>query len=148
MVTLYRPNSLFRDFNRVANQINNFGRGAASPMTAIAASGLGIDWKVEDDQVVISAELPGVDPEEINISLEKGNRLTIAGERKIVSNDDDEDVTFIRRERRFGSFSRSMQLPFNIAEDGVEATYSNGILTISLARAEADKPRQIAVKSS
>ncbi len=148
MVTLYRPNSLFRDFNRFANQLNKMTLGSNPVVAASAADTLGINWQVEEDQVVVSAEVPGMNPEDFDISLEKGNHLTITGERMTISEEEAENVTFIRRERRVGSFIRKMQLPYHIAENGIEADYSNGILTITLPRAEEDKPRQIVVKSS
>jgi len=91
----------------------------------------------------ISAELPGLESKEIQISA-SGKNLTLAGERKIASQG--EHVKYHRREREGGQFSRVIALPNEIEADNVEATYSNGILSITVPKAAAAKPKQIAVK--
>ena len=101
-------------------------------------------WTNEDGAVV-EAKLPGVSPEDIDISVE-GQTVTIAGSRAQEALEDDE--RYLRRERRFGNFSRSFELPFSIEASQVEATFKNGILNITLPQAEADKPKKIAVKSA
>jgi HSP20 family protein len=100
-------------------------------------------WTNEDGAVV-TAELPGLDPNDIDISV-VNDTLTIKGKR----NPDDcgEDVRFHRRERGCGSFSRSFQLPFQVEPGKVGATFKNGVLEIKLPRAEADKPRKITIKA-
>ena len=91
----------------------------------------------------ISAELPGLESKEIQISA-TGKNLTLAGERKIASQG--EHVKYHRREREGGQFSRVIALPNEIEADNVEASYSNGILSITVPKAAAAKPKQIAVK--
>ena len=94
---------------------------------------------------MISAELPSFNRDNINISLEN-NVLTIAGERS--AGDYGDNATFLRRERRFGKFTRSFKLPFGVDADSIRAEFVNGILTINLPRIEAEKPRQIEVNAA
>ena len=90
-----------------------------------------------------TAELPGFDPEGLDISV-VNDTLTLSGNRCA---DDVEGATYHRRERRCGKFTRSFQLPFLVEGTDVEATFEQGVLKIELPRAEADKPKKIAVKA-
>ncbi|MDT8898176.1 Hsp20/alpha crystallin family protein [Thermanaerothrix sp. 4228-RoL] len=94
---------------------------------------------------VVTVELPGVNPEQIEVSV-VGDTLTLRGKR--VAEDLPEGARYQRRERFQGEFARSLQLPFSIDADHVEAQYENGILTITLPRAEADKPKRITVQAA
>ena len=100
---------------------------------------------MNEDGAIAEAKLPGVNPEEIDISVE-GETVTIAGNRTAAELEDGEK--YLRRERRNGNFSRSFELPFAVETNAVEATFKNGILHISLPKAEADKPKKIAVKTA
>ncbi|MBN1671995.1 MAG: Hsp20/alpha crystallin family protein [Kiritimatiellae bacterium] len=100
---------------------------------------------VSDDAVVLEAELPGVDPKAVEISLEDG-LLRLSGNREPVALKDGE--AFYRRERRHGRFNRAFRLPFAVDGKKVKASYKHGILTITLERAEEDKPRKIAVEAA
>jgi HSP20 family protein len=100
-------------------------------------------WTNEDGQV-ISAEMPGVHPDDIDIDV-TGDALSISGERK--PDEIAKEAHYHRRERSYGSFSRTVQLPFMVDTSKVEASFKNGILLINLPRAEADKPKKIAIKS-
>ena len=99
-------------------------------------------WTNEDGAVV-SAELPGVVPEDIDISV-VNDTLTISGARKP---EEAEGATYTRRERGHGEFTRTFQLPFLVQGDRVKATFDNGVLHITLPRAEEDKPKRIEVKA-
>jgi HSP20 family protein len=100
-------------------------------------------WTNEDGQV-ISAEMPGVHPDDIDIDV-TGDALSISGERK--PDEIAKEAHYHRRERSYGSFSRTVQLPFIVDTNKVEASFKNGVLLISLPRAEADKPKKISIKS-
>jgi HSP20 family protein len=100
-------------------------------------------WTNEDGQL-ITAEMPGVNPEDLHIDV-TGDALSISGERKQIEMP--EGARYHRRERSFGTFSRTVQLPFMIDPSNVEASFENGVLQIRLPRAEADKPKKIQVKS-
>jgi HSP20 family protein len=99
-------------------------------------------WTSEDGQV-ITAEVPGVDVDDIDISV-TGKVLTLSGSRK--TEYIAEEVRYHRQERGYGKFKRSIKLPFPVAADQVKATFDKGILTIELPRAEEDKPKKITVK--
>jgi len=100
-------------------------------------------WIGEDD-VLVEAELPGMNPDEIEITT-RGDILYIKGSRDPETLG--EGCRYHRQERGFGRFSRGLQLPFNVNSDKVEANYEKGMLQITLPQAEEDKPRKIAIKS-
>lgn len=97
-----------------------------------------------DHEAIVRAVVPGMDPEKLEIQV-VGDLLTLRGQRE--SEALQENQTWLRRERPSGTFSRSLQLPFHVDSDRVSARARNGILTITLPRAEQEKPRKIAVKS-
>jgi HSP20 family protein len=101
-------------------------------------------WTNEDGTIV-TAELPGFDPGEIDISV-VGDTLTLKGGREPVELQ--EGATYHRRERGCGRFSRAFRLPFEVESDEVEAVFEKGVLRISLPRAEAEKPKKVTVKAS
>jgi len=113
-------------------------------------SGLGmlhspaVDMLENEDEVVVKASLPGVRSDDINISV-TGDALTIRGEMK--SERDEEKDNYIFRERRSGSFSRSLALPTSVIAEKAKAEFENGILTLSLPKAEEVKPKTITVKA-
>jgi len=94
-------------------------------------------------ELVITAELPGMSRESIDIRLEN-NMLTIRGERRKASETKDEQ--FHRVERAYGTFSRSFSLPATVDPNKVSADYKEGVLTITLPTREESKPRQIQVQ--
>jgi HSP20 family protein len=102
-------------------------------------------WTNYSEGAVVTAELPGVDASTINISA-TGDTLTISGNCQPLEEPDGEK--YHRQERTYREFNRAVQLPFAVDTEGVEATMEKGILRIALPRAEAEKPRQITVKSS
>lgn len=131
-------NRMQREFERMASAFSTDGDRVAATFPAMNA------W-TNDNEEIVTAELPGVNPSDIEISV-VNDVLTISGERKPV--DPAEDMRYHRRERLCGKFSRSIQLAFVVDPNQVNAVYENGILSVKLPRAEADKPRKIAVKSS
>ncbi len=97
-----------------------------------------------EDSAIATAELPGVKIEDIEVSVEN-DTLTLRGSRQ--PEELAEGATYHRRERRCGAFTRSFRLPFRVEGEKVEATFENGVLRIYLPRAEADRPRKIAIKA-
>ena len=95
------------------------------------------------DSYFISAELPGVNSADLDLSV-TANQVTLAGERKI--SEEAADARYHRREREAGRFSRAVALPGDIDSDHVKARMVDGVLTVTIAKAEKAKPRQIAVK--
>jgi HSP20 family protein len=98
----------------------------------------------DDDAFYLRAEIPGVKAAELSISALR-NRVTIAGKREIPREQD--RVSYHRKERPEGNFNRVVALPAEVDAERVDARYAEGILTLTLPKAEQAKPRQIAVKS-
>ena len=101
-----------------------------------------LDVQEDKDNFRVSVELPGLKREDIQVSLEEG-ALVISGERKTETLD--EGIAVHRQERYYGRFSRVLALPSAVAEDKVKAAYKDGILTVTLPKAEEAKPKTIAV---
>lgn len=106
---------------------------------------LALDVSENDDDYVVRASLPGMNPDDLDISF-SDNTLTIKGETKAEHTDENEKWHL--RERRFGSFMRSISVPSAINADEIDANFENGILTLTLPKAEEVKPRRISVKAS
>jgi HSP20 family protein len=104
-----------------------------------------VDLYEDKDNVTVKAELPGMKREEIEVSLHDGT-LTISGERKGEEKVENADAR--RTERFVGRFHRTLTLPSTVKADQVNAQYKDGILTVTLPKAEEAKPRQIHVKAS
>ena len=122
------------------------GEGFGRPLSLWPESGLVdvfVDMYQTGKDVVIKATLPGVDAEDVQISV-SGDLLTIKGEHS------EEDVVneadYIHRERRYGTFSRSLPLPVSVNSDKAEAVFDKGVLTVTLPKKEGAKPKQIKAK--
>jgi len=95
-----------------------------------------------EKEVTVRAEIPGVDPKDVEVTV-SGNLLTIAGEKKDVS--EEKGKNFYRSECSYGSFRRSVALPEGVDADKVQAEYSNGVLTVRVAKSKTAAPRKITV---
>jgi HSP20 family protein len=107
-----------------------------------AAEMLPVDVYETEDQLVVKATVPGVKPEEIEVTV-TGDLLTIKGEFK-----EEEKVdkpNYLRQERRYGSFCRQVSLPDGVSADKANATFENGVLTLEMPKAEAVKPKTVKV---
>lgn len=98
----------------------------------------------DNDNLYVRAEVPGISPKDLDISAQ-GRRLSISGKRAIANESD--RASYHRKERAEGAFNRTVSLPVEIDLTKVEAQYQNGILTVTLPKAEVAKPRQIQVKA-
>jgi len=98
----------------------------------------------DDDNFYVRAEIPGIKPNELSISALR-NRISLSGKREIPR--EHERVSYHRKERAEGSFSRTVTLPTEIAADRIDARYADGVLTLTLPKAEEAKPRQITVRT-
>jgi len=103
-----------------------------------------LDLSDRGDSLVAELEVPGMDPKDINISV-TGDVLTISGEKKREKEEKEHDYHLV--ERSYGKFSRSVRLPSTVNPDRVEASYKDGILSISLDKAEQAKTKRIEVKA-
>ena len=144
----------FQSFDPVGNMLalqQELDRFLRNPAYNLGPSGYGAYPPVnifedqEHHEVVVTAELPGVDPAKLNISGQE-HTLTISGERQ--RNEAGNAVGHHRRERATGQFSRSIQLAENLDLSKASAKYNAGVLVIRVPRAESSKPRQIMVQGA
>jgi len=104
-----------------------------------------VDVKETDNEILVSAEMPGIDPKDVELSLENG-MLTIRGQKR-EEREDKEGETVISREISYGSFSRSLALPGDVQADKASASYDKGVLKITVPKAEGSKATRIAIQS-
>jgi HSP20 family protein len=123
---------MLRVFDTVAGRDSDFAAGVFPPLNVTQ----------DDNNFYIRAEVPGVKAADLSISALR-NRVSIAGKREIPKEND--KVSYHRKERAEGEFSRTVSLPAEVVADKVEARYADGVLTLTLPKAEEAKPRQIAV---
>lgn len=110
---------------------------------APAEGSLALDMYETEDAAVVKTSVPGIKPDDIDITI-SGNTLTIAGETK--KEEEVKDENYIRRERRYGSFSRSVILPQDLEPDKAEASFDDGVLTLTIPKAPEAKPKVIKIK--
>jgi HSP20 family protein len=122
---------------------DSFVRGSRALPGDVEAGLLPLDVYQTDNDVVIKATIPGITPEEVDIFI-TGDTVTIKGEQKEESEVKEED--YMLKERRYGSFSRSITIPVSVKSDKADATFDNGVLTLTLPKAEEIKPKQIKIK--
>lgn len=103
-----------------------------------------LDVIEEDDAVIVKADVPGLDPKDIDISI-SGQNLTIKGEK--AEEKEEEGKNYHRSERRYGAFTRTVSLPTNVDADKIRAEYSKGVLKIVLPKVQAERPKRIPIKS-
>ncbi len=136
----------FRDFWGMRSLLDRFYDTGSSPSGTTwftTALDLALDVAETDAEYVVKASLPGINPDELEITYDS-NVLTIKGE--IRKEDDYEDERYHIRERRFGSFSRSISLPYAVKADEIEANYEAGILKLILPKSEEAKPKRIKIR--
>ncbi|MDL2328241.1 Hsp20/alpha crystallin family protein [Desulfosarcina sp. OttesenSCG-928-A07] len=119
--------------------------GAATGRTASPDAGVfpAINISEDTDNYYISAELPGVKAADLDLNV-TANQLTLAGDRKI--SEEAEDVRYHRREREAGHFSRAIALPGDIDAGRVTARMTDGVLAVTVPKAEKAKPRQVKIQ--
>ena len=116
--------------------------GLAMPLNG---SDLAVDMYETKDDVIVKATLPGVKPEDVEITI-TGDTLNIRGETRDETETKDKD--YIRRERRYGEFARSVTLPAGLQTDKADAKFDNGVLTLQIPKSDQVKPKSIKVKAS
>ena len=130
--------SLQEQANRVFNELLGRSREESS-LTSWAPA---VDIFETEHELVVKADLPDVDPKELDIRVEN-NVLTIRGERKFEKKVNEEN--YLRVERTYGAFSRSFSLASTVNSEAIKADYQNGVLTLSIPKREEAKPKQIRV---
>ncbi len=137
--------SVFSELDRMRQDMDRLMGGGGGRFFSMPTAGVFPLVNLTEDKngYYVRAELPGLKAGELNISV-TGNSLSISGQRKIAS--EGQDIRYHRREREAGSFSRIVSLPGEVDSDKVDAKLKDGILTVHVPKAEAAKPKQIAVK--
>ena len=137
----------FRELERIQRQMDRLAQGMGGAELYPRRVGVYplVNLSEDPDHIYVRAELPGVNPEDLDITIQD-QQLILRGQRKIATVE--KDVKYHRRERESGFFRRILRLPARIDPNKVEAASQNGILTITLSKPEEVKPRQITVKSA
>ncbi len=131
------------DLDRVRRDIARLLEAAAGETSVSAGVFPPLNLTQDDDNFYLRAEVPGVKPDELSISALR-NRVTLSGKREIPT--EEKPVSYHRKERAEGAFSRSISIPIEVDASRADARFADGILTLTLPKAEAAKPRQITVK--
>ena len=130
--------NLRRTVDRLFDNVGSDGEWSQPSMW-----GLAVDVVENQDEFIVKASVPGINPDDLDVSY-SGDTLTIKGEIK-----SDEDVNgeqYHLRERRYGTFTRSISLPTKVKGEAIEASYKEGVLNLRLPKAEEVKPKRIAIK--
>src|SRR6516162_1426519 len=136
----------FRELSALQNRMSRlfedqYGSGREESLTA-GAFVPPVDIYEDEHGIQLKLEVPGIDQKDLDVQVEN-NVLTVTGERKFEKEEKEEN--FRRVERRYGSFTRSFTLPNTVSTDNITADYSNGVLTVRLAKRAEAKPKQIRV---
>ena len=137
----------FRDLMSIQNEMTRlFGRtyGGEVGDSTRGAWAPALDVFETQEKFVITMELPGVSSDDVDISVEDST-LMVRGERKFYSEQQEEP--FLRIERRFGEFSRSLTLPSTADAESIQVSFDQGVLTIEVPKREEAKPRKISIKA-
>ncbi|PSQ53390.1 MAG: heat-shock protein [Bacteroidetes bacterium QH_10_64_37] len=139
-----------RNLNSLQNEIDRvFDRFFPSREQTQESSSSRAVWRPQmdltetDESYRLHLDMPGMSKDELKISYQD-NELVVSGERKSTHTDEDEE--FVRVERSFGQFRRSFTLPRTVDADNIDATYDNGVLTVTVPKTEKVKPRQIEIQ--
>ena len=131
----------FREMRRMQSEMNRMFSGSAAAGQEFPPMNL---W-FGDNSLVVTAEIPGVAPQDVDITVHQ-NLLTLTT-RSQPESLDEKNVVWHRRERRYGASSRTVQLPFRVDPDRVQARCRDGVIEIELRRPEEDRPRKIQVQA-
>lgn len=151
MAIFRHPNWLWPDVSSALEDFEKARRQMDRLVSAFTGAGMGpavsgvfppLTVKENGDSIFIEAEVPGIRPEDIDISVH-GKTLTLSGERKP---EDAGNVSYHRRERKWGSFRKAITLPDEVNAENVQAECRSGVLKIVLTKAEQTKPRKIEIK--
>lgn len=141
------PWSIFDDLESMQDDMNRLfaARGQERPLRRSRPTYPLLNVWSSADGLVIDAELPGVDPKDVDVSV-RGDELTLRG--KVNVRESGKGETYHRRERPVGEFARMLQLPFRADSGGVKASYKNGVLRLTVPRSQEEKPKKVAVEAA
>ena len=135
MFSILNPFRGVQAFEQDLGRILGSGRQAYPPVNVYASI----------DDVVVTSEIPGIEAKGIDLTV-VGDTLTLKAERKPVNLKEGEN--WHRNERGYGSFTRTIKLPYNVDSESIDARYDKGILKLTLPRAGSDKPRKINIRTT
>lgn len=102
-----------------------------------------IDITEDEKGTYFYVEIPGMKKEDIKVSVNEENIITIKGDKKVYDNK--EELSFVRVERNFGEFTRSFMLPENVERDSIKAKFEDGVLSITLSKKEPEQPKEVEI---
>jgi len=143
MLVRWNPYHEMMTLRQAVDQFVDTSMTPLDSTTRPLAWGMPLDVVENEDAYLVKANIPGIDPKDIEITF-TDNVLTIKGELK--SEDEVNEPRYHMRERRYGAFSRSISVGDRINGDKITASYENGVLTLSLPKAEEAKPKRIEIK--
>jgi HSP20 family protein len=143
-IVRWRP---FRDMVSIQDEMNKLfddflGRPLMRTEWSEGVWNPSVDISETKDNVIIKAEMPGLNKEDVKISMQD-NMLTLTGEKK--QEKEEKETNYHRIERSYGAFSRSFSIPTSVKSDKIRATYKDGILSITLPKTEEVKPKEIPI---
>jgi HSP20 family protein len=145
-----QPVSLFGSLHREIDRLfDDFTRGEFGVMATSAQTNLlpSIDVTETDKEIEITAELPGLERNDVDISVDD-DVLTIRGEKKVEAKEEDKSKNYHVTERSYGVFFRAIQLPAGVDPASIQATMSNGVLKITIPKPAKSEPKKIKVKDA
>lgn len=131
-----RDNSIPRIFDDFMTPFVQHSAPSSAPIT------LAVDIFDREEKIIIEAEVPGVEKEDIRVDV-KGKHLTLGGER--IENEETQNGQCYRKERKVGKFERTFSLPFEVSEEQVAASYKNGLLTLEISKPEEQQVKKIKI---
>ncbi len=143
--------SPFRQLRELERQLDDLVRGGDSEVqesessSAISSWSPRVDVYEEGDEIVFDLDAPGMEKDDLDVSLEK-NRLTISGERREERDVEVEDRNYLRSERVYGTFKRSFALPDSVEADDVSANYEDGVLTVKAPKSESSTSQSVQIE--
>jgi HSP20 family protein len=145
MLTRWDPFQEMWNLRSAVDRLFDSSLGLQSGWQQPEAWGLALDIVENKDEFLVKASLPGMNPDDLEITYTQ-NLLTIKGELK--AEEEVKDAQYHLRERRYGSFTRSVTLPAKVNAEKIDAKYENGVLTLHLPKAEEVKPKRISIHAS
>ena len=137
----------FRELDRMRQEMDRLTEGLSRGVAGLSTAGVFplINLTEDADRFYLRAELPGIQPDDLEISA-TANSIAVSGERRIA--EENEGARYHRREREAGKFNRVVNMPDPVDSDKIEAECRNGVLTVTIPKSEKSKPRQISIKAS
>lgn len=145
MYRRFRSPSIYRELLRMQNDVDRLYRETSPRSSHRSSSFPAINIWSDEENALITAEIPGISKDDLEITV-TGDTLNINGTKRM--EETPEDAQYHRRERSYGEFNRSIQLPYTVDVNKVKADFALGVLKVFLPRVEAEKPKKITVKAS